>query len=157
MLSEKLSPAGIPRGRIVASARGWIGTPYLHQASLRGVGCDCLGLLRGVWRDLFGAEPEAAPAYSPAWAELDASEPFLAAAHRHLVPVTQAASGSVVLFRWRPGASAKHCAILTGQGRMVHAHDGAGVAEVALLPAWRRRVVGVFDFPQVSEFSEGVD
>ena len=28
----------------------WIGTPYRHQASLKGVGCDCLGLVRGVWR-----------------------------------------------------------------------------------------------------------
>lgn len=31
---------------IVAAARGWIGTPYLHQASLKGVGTDCLGLVR---------------------------------------------------------------------------------------------------------------
>ena len=37
--------------RIVDLARGWIGTPYLHQASCRGIGCDCLGLVRGVWRD----------------------------------------------------------------------------------------------------------
>ena len=33
---------------IVRAARGWIGTPYVHQASVRGAGCDCLGLLRGV-------------------------------------------------------------------------------------------------------------
>ena len=38
----------------VASARGWLGTPYHHQASLKGVGCDCLGLLRGVWREVIG-------------------------------------------------------------------------------------------------------
>jgi NlpC/P60 family putative phage cell wall peptidase len=36
---------------LVTLARGWIGTPYRHQASLKGVGCDCLGLLRGVWRE----------------------------------------------------------------------------------------------------------
>ena len=36
----------------------WIGTPYRHQASLKGVGCDCLGLVRGVWRAVIGAEPE---------------------------------------------------------------------------------------------------
>ena len=33
---------------VIAAARGWIGTPYLHQASLKGVGTDCLGLVRGV-------------------------------------------------------------------------------------------------------------
>ncbi len=53
------------RTRIVAEARAWIGTPYRHQASLQGVGCDCLGLVRGVWRALHGAEPEATPAYTP--------------------------------------------------------------------------------------------
>ena len=32
-----------PHGqRIVAAARGWIGTPYRHQGARKGVGCDCL-------------------------------------------------------------------------------------------------------------------
>jgi len=34
---------------------------------------------------------------------------------------------------------AKHAAILTDVGYMIHAHDGAAVAEVALAPWWRRR------------------
>jgi NlpC/P60 family putative phage cell wall peptidase len=54
---------------IIAAARSWIGTPYRHQASLKGVGCDCLGLLRGVWREVMGAEPEAPPPYAAGWAE----------------------------------------------------------------------------------------
>jgi len=37
---------------VVAAARAWLGTPYRHRASVRGAGCDCLGLLRGVWRAL---------------------------------------------------------------------------------------------------------
>ena len=53
---------------------GWIGTPYRHQASLKGVGCDCLGLVRGVWRAVCGDEPEAVPAYSPDWAEASRRE-----------------------------------------------------------------------------------
>ncbi len=58
--------------RVVAEARLWLGTPYRHQGSLRGIGCDCLGLVRGVWRGLLGDEPEAVPAYTPFWAELEA-------------------------------------------------------------------------------------
>ena len=42
------------RAAIVAEARGWIGTPYRHQASLKGVGADCIGLVRGVWRAFHG-------------------------------------------------------------------------------------------------------
>lgn len=53
------------RAAIVAEARGWIGTPYRHQASLKGVGCDCLGLVRGVWRNCIGDEPETPPPYAP--------------------------------------------------------------------------------------------
>lgn len=141
----------LTRLRVVDAARRWIGTPYQHQASLHGVGCDCLGLLRGVWREIIGEEPEDMPAYSPLWAELDPFEPLLAAAARHLVPQAERRPGSIIFFRWRAGASAKHCGILTSPNRMVHAHDGAGVAEVALASGWARRIVCVFDFPGVTD------
>ena len=60
--------------KIVAQARSWLGTPYHHQARLKGVGCDCLGLLRGLWRALIGPEPESPHAYSPDWAEAKVEE-----------------------------------------------------------------------------------
>jgi len=132
---------------IVAAARRWIGTPYRHQASLCGAGCDCLGLVRGVWREVVGREPEVPGAYSPDWAEAGGSEQLLAAAMRHLRPVAAIAPGRVLLFRWREGLPAKHCAIATGMEAMIHAHDGACVAEVALSPWWRRHLAGIFTFP----------
>lgn len=55
--------------RVACVARGWIGTPYRHQASSKAAGADCLGLLRGVWREIYGDEPEAVPAYTPDWSE----------------------------------------------------------------------------------------
>lgn len=135
--------------RVVVEARAWIGTPYRHQASLIGVGCDCLGLVRGVWRALVGTEPESVPAYAPDWAEAGTGEPLIAAGERHFVPVpvTELAAGDVLVFRWREGAAAKHVGIATAADRMVHAHDGACVCEVTLVPAWRRRIVAVFRFP----------
>ena len=51
--------------RVIAAARGWLGTPYHDQASVKGVGCDCLGLVRGVWRDLYGRRAAAAAALQP--------------------------------------------------------------------------------------------
>lgn len=135
--------------RVVAEARAWIGTPYRHQASLRGVGCDCLGLLRGVWRAVVGAEPEAPPPYAPDWAEAGGADSLLAAARRHLVEVErgETAAGRVLLFRWRAHLPAKHLAIATSDRSMIHAHDGAGVAEVALRPWWGRHLAHVFRFP----------
>jgi NlpC/P60 family putative phage cell wall peptidase len=146
-----MTPA-FTRAAIVAEARAWIGTPYRHQASLKGVGCDCLGLVRGVWRAVLGAEPEGVPAYAADWAEASSGEPLAEAALRHLVAIDLAdiAPGDVLLFRWRAGLTAKHAAIATTRERMVHAHDGAAVAEVALAPWWRRRLAYAFQFPGVS-------
>ena len=133
---------------ILTEARSWIGTPYRHQASLKNVGCDCLGLLRGVWRGVMGAEPELPPPYSPDWAEAGA-DTLVTAARKHLVEIelAQVAAGDVLLFRWRETMPAKHCAIATSRDTMVHAHDGACVAEVAFRPWWQRHVAGVFAFP----------
>lgn len=141
----------VTRAAIVAEARAWIGTPYRHQASLKGVGCDCLGLVRGVWRALHGEEPEPVPPYAPDWAQAGEGDPLAEAAARHLVPIEPAeiAAGDVLLFRWRPGLPAKHAGIATAADRMVHAHDGAAVAEVALAPWWRRRLGFAFRFPGV--------
>ena len=142
----------LTRTAIVAEARAWIGTPYRHQGSLQGVGCDCLGLVRGVWRAINGAEPEAVPAYAPDWAEAGGVETLAQAAARHLVPLddpTEFAPGDVILFRWRQNLPAKHAAIVATADTMVHAHDGARVAEVAIAPWWRRRLAYAFRFPGV--------
>jgi NlpC/P60 family putative phage cell wall peptidase len=143
----------ITRAAIVAEARTWIGTPYRHQASLKGIGCDCLGLVRGVWRAVCGAEPEPVPAYAPDWAEASRCEALALAGQRHLVEIelAQFAPGDVLLFRWRNGFVAKHAAIVTASDLMVHAHDGAAVAEVALAPWWRRRLAYAFRFPGVTD------
>jgi NlpC/P60 family putative phage cell wall peptidase len=146
MAGPQMTPA---RAHIIAEARAWIGTPYQHQASLKGVGCDCLGLIRGVWRALYGEEPERAPPYARDWAEVATNEPLAEAGLRHLMPVAANAfaPGDVLLFRWRAGMVAKHAAIVTASDTMIHAHDGAAVAEVALAPWWRRRIAYAFAFP----------
>jgi NlpC/P60 family putative phage cell wall peptidase len=140
--------------RIVAAARGWLGTPYLHQSSAKGAGTDCLGFVRGVWRELHGAEPEVPPAYTPDWSEPAAEEALWRAAARHMAPVPRAAAaaGDVLLFRMRRGGPAKHLAILTdmrgAEPRMIHAYSGRGVVESSLGPSWRRRVAAAFRFPR---------
>jgi NlpC/P60 family putative phage cell wall peptidase len=139
----------LTRAAIVAEARGWIGTRYQHQASLKGVGCDCLGLIRGVWRNCIGEEPEAPPPYAPDWAEAIGEEALADAATRHLDPIAadQFGPGDVLLFRWRDGLIAKHAAITSSLNTMIHAHDGAAVCEVAIAPWWRRRLAFAFRFP----------
>ncbi len=141
------------RSAIVAAARRFLGTPYHHQGALAGAGCDCLGLVRGVWRELYGAEPEAPPPYTPDWGEVGGVEHLLGAARRHMaeVPTGKAQPGDVLLFRLRRGAVAKHIGILSGPATMIHAQSGDAVREVVITPAWRRRVAAAFAFPALED------
>jgi NlpC/P60 family putative phage cell wall peptidase len=148
------------RGLVVAEARAWIGTPYRHQASLKGVGCDCLGLVRGVWRGLFGIEPERVPGYTRDWSEAGGGEALAEAGRRHLVEIDPAAvrPGDVLVFRMRPGGPAKHAGILVEAAslgpagrpraaRFVHAYEGAGVVTTRLTHWWAARLSFAFAFP----------
>lgn len=139
--------------RVVFEARDWIGTPYLHQASVKGAGTDCLGLLRGVWREVLGAEPENVPAYTDDWAEPSHLEVLQRAAERWLLQkaLTDTAAGDVLLFRMREGSIAKHLGIQSTTGAnpsFVHSYTGHGVIESSLSLPWQRRIVARFAFPQ---------
>lgn len=144
------------RSKVLAEVRRWLGTPYRHQASVRDAGADCLGLLRGVWREVVGPEPESLPPYGPDWAEVGGRESLWEAARRWLVeiPVDEALPGDVLLFRMATGVPAKHCAILTddrGHGRMIHAYWGRAVVESWMGDWWRRRLVAAFAWPEPKE------
>lgn len=139
----------ISRHTILVEARDWIGTPYQHQASTKGAGCDCLGLVRGVWRALYGEEPESAPAYTPDWAERHGAETLLDAARRHLTEIDLAAAtpGDVLLFRVDSHSPAKHAAILDEEGRLIHAYWGRAVVRSRFAQWWRARWAAAFSFP----------
>jgi NlpC/P60 family putative phage cell wall peptidase len=166
------------RPDIVSLARAWLGTPYRHQASLKGVGCDCLGLVRGVYAEAYGRPAETPPPYSRDWAEAARRETMIEAAERHLIriDVSSATTGDIVIFRLRTGAMAKHCGILSDapgflldapgirpalahlavgpeersfQTKMIHAMEGAPVSEVHLCPWWQRRIAAAFRFPDL--------
>ncbi len=137
------------RADVVAVARRWIGTPYQHQASCEGAGADCLGLVRGIWREICGKEPTLVPAYTPDWSEAARDERLLAAMGAYFYSVRgEAQIGDVLVFRLR--SVAKHLAVVSARGKIIHAYSGRGVVETPLSPAWGRRIAGVFRFPDRS-------
>jgi NlpC/P60 family putative phage cell wall peptidase len=145
--------SGVVSDQIASAARGWIGTPYRHQSSARGAGCDCLGLIRGLWREVLGAEPELPPAYSRDWDEATGDEALWQAAARHLIakPREAAALGDVMLFRMRSGAVAKHLGVQSARAphpKFIHAYSGHGVVESTLTAPWQRRIVARFQWPE---------
>ncbi|MGC9368716.1 MAG: NlpC/P60 family protein [Paracoccaceae bacterium] len=132
---------------VIAAARGWLGTPYHDQASLKGVGTDCLGLLRGVWREVVGEEPMPVPPYTRSWGEIAPRDRLIEAAEAcmHRAPLQP---GAVLIFRMRPRAVAKHCGIMVEGDRFIHAREGLGVIEEALSGPWRRRIAATFVYPE---------
>ncbi|WP_137135308.1 NlpC/P60 family protein [Rhizobium sp. FKY42] len=142
---------------IVALAESWIGTPYRHQGATKGVACDCIGLIRWVWRELYGCEPPlSVPPYAPDWAERAGEERLLQAALTLFgapVPKAEMQAGDVLLFRWHAGCAAKHAGILADETSFIHAYEQVAVTRSALVPAWRRRIVAVHRFGVVPEKS----
>ena len=136
---------------ILEECRSWIGTPYRHQGSRKGVGCDCLGLVMGVWHAVYGSQPEQPGPYAPDWAEAGGQDRLLSAACRHCRQKERDAmsAGDLLLFRWRPHLPAKHAGILIEPGRFIHAYQGNAVTVSALVPQWRNRLAGVFAFPDI--------
>ncbi|MFL5237579.1 MAG: NlpC/P60 family protein [Rhizomicrobium sp.] len=134
---------------VVNLARSWIGTPYVHQASLKGVGCDCLGLLRGLWRELYGEEPEETPPYSVDWAEATGAETLYMALKRHAreIGLSELAPGDLALFRMASRGPAKHCAVVgtrDGALSLVHARQNKRVSEEPFSAFWRGRLAFAF-------------
>ncbi|WP_209425710.1 peptidase [Pararhodobacter sp. SW119] len=145
----------VDRSEAVARlARDWLGTPYCHRAARKGIGCDCLGLVRGLWQDLHGAAIPPVPFYGAAWDEPDAGETLWRALARQLTELPPSATmrpGQILLFRMRARAAARHVGVLSSAGatpdfRFIHAYERHGVIESPLSLPWRRRVVARFEF-----------
>lgn len=150
MRSTRPAAVRMNREAIVRAARAWLGTPYRHRAATLGAGCDCLGSLRGVWRTLYGTEPLALLNYRADWRDVRHAGELLAAAERLLLPAQgDLQAGQVLPFRLGRTLVPKHCGILVGADRFIHAQEGLGVVEANLTEGWRRRIAGRYEFPEL--------
>lgn len=142
-LSEKT------RQRVVELARDWIGTPYHHQASLKGVGCDCVGLVGGVYRELYG---QSLPTfnYSWDWGDSNGNEDILQVAEQYFEPLPpgEGLPGDVIGIRWNKLRVVKHVMILTENNQAIHAYNKSNITEIPLSKWWQNRVARVFRFPE---------
>jgi NlpC/P60 family putative phage cell wall peptidase len=125
---------------IVAEARRWIGTPWRHQARLRGVGVDCGGLVVGVGQAL-GLPVRDHP---PGYARLPDGVSLRACVERQCTRIPALEPGAILLMRWE--ADPQHLAIVStlpeGFVGMIHAWAGIRrVVEHGLTPEWQARIV----------------
>lgn len=136
------------RQDIVSEALSWVGTEYHHQARRKGIACDCLGLIIGVYEHFHGDLPkDRVPPYTMWWAEELKQETLYQAADEYLdeIKLDEVLPGDVLLFRMKKNNPAKHCGICTRDGWMVHSYSGHGVVETPLLSG----LTYAFRFPRV--------
>lgn len=136
---------------IIAQARTWLGTPFHHQARLKGKGCDCLGLVVGVVDELGlkDASGVALAAYDEVTYSRQPDGAYLTEKLTGLlaeVPVAEARAGDLALFKVRENP--QHLAILTdyeGTLGMIHCFAPARkVVEHRLDDEWKLRMIKVF-------------
>jgi cell wall-associated NlpC family hydrolase len=114
--------------RVVKEAREWVGTPFAWGQSVKGVGCDCKGLVQGVARELGRKEAESFYAtFSSYRPERPIPSALLVEGMAKVFKrVAEPKAGDVLLLKVH-GAPA-HLAIVLDNGRAVHAH-GSGPRE----------------------------
>lgn len=135
------------RDDIIAEAREWIGTPWIHQASCKGAGADCIGLIAGVAAAC--GSPEAARFLStPNWRNYgrNPDPAFMYSVCDDLmnrVPVADMRLADVLVFRC--GKHPMHFGLATYAGKMIHAWLKARmVREHELDAGWRSEIVRVY-------------
>ena len=140
--------------RIVATARGWMGTPWVHQASLKGIGCDCVGLIAGVAGELGLPEAEAwkRDVRYIGYGRLPLPDKLLEACAVYLnaIPVAKAGVGDILLFTFLK--EPMHFGIISAENPqyIIHAYSPVKhVCEHILDGRWSRRVLGAFRFKGV--------
>ena len=134
---------------VVTTARRWLGTPYRHLSAKRGAGCDCLGLICGVWREL-GGETIELPAYRADWRDTRHSDELLDLAERRLIRSSgRPQAGQVLVFEIGRASVPRHCGIAVDEQSFIHAQEGRGVVRTHLSSGWRKRIAATFDFPDL--------
>ena len=136
----------ITRNDILKEALSWEGTKWQHQASLKGVACDCAGFIRGVYTNLTSVKP---PAYDyPATWHLFKQEPRVYNECKHYfdeIPVTEAQPGDILIFHFRENFVAHHLAFLLPNNRIIHADMEAGKVIISEYNAtWKARTMNAF-------------
>lgn len=143
------------RKHLIAEARSWIGTPYHYRAAVKGVGCDCVGLINALRAWCLQDSPIEMPPYKPDFADAGAQESLLAAGAEYLIPIDvgDEMPGDVLAFRWRKRMAVMHVGVLVDHDRVIHSRRGAGVCEVSVQP-WKDagNLAAAFSFPGVDSW-----
>lgn len=151
MCQEKTkSSLYLMRKELLAEAKSWVGTPYLHQACVKGVGVDCVNLIIAVGAatgllNLTKADLKAFSGYS----RLPNPDHMGYYIRKHLLPADFQV-GNIVWIQWRENLP-MHLAIIgehDSEPTLIHAYgDVRKVVEHKLTKEWHDKIVSFWGYP----------
>ena len=133
------------RDLVVKEAYSWIGTPYRHQAMLKGVGVDCALILLAVFREAGLIKDIEMPDYHVQWHLHRGEEKYNKLISQYLKPTTDPKPGDVGLFRF--GRLVSHSVIVVDYPLVIHSAAESGVIlDNANDGSFRDRLYGFYTF-----------
>ncbi len=140
----------IVRERIVEEALTWEGTPYHHQAKLKGVGVDCAMLVVGIAQQI-GALPKDIniKVYSPEWHLHNKEEMMCDLIESYHCELTdELLPGNILTFKY--GRVQSHLGILLNDNQFIHARVDIGKVVINELgEEFLKRLGRIYTFPGI--------
>lgn len=133
---------------IVVCARGWIDTPFIHQAQRKGEGCDCKGLIVGVADELGMPEAKTIAAAIRVYPTHFKGRQMHDGLRESLTRVTEPQPGDVLAILMGRDPFPRHLAILSYDGQIIHTYGG-GVGRVCEVPLGHWRVHSAWTWPSL--------
>lgn len=113
------------RDAVIAEALTWQGTPYHHMARLKGIGCDCLTYLAGVFENCGLIDHIEIPFYPMDWALHRDAERYFDGLLKYTCPVETPQPGDIAL--WKFGRCYSHGAIVITWPKIINSELKSGV------------------------------
>lgn len=134
--------------RLIACARTWLGTPYRHQASVKGLGADCVGFLKSAAVEADVITPALAASLPTDYSRQPAGGELRRLMGELLIPVQShdLRPGDLLLIRF--AREDQHVAMLTvvePEPYVIHC-GRQGVVEHRLDSVWTSRVTRAYRF-----------
>lgn len=113
------------RQAVIDEAMTWLGTPYHHNARIKGVGVDCAQLPAAIYHAV-GLIPHLEPEYSPQWMMHRDEEKYLEWVRPYAHEITREEVKAGDLIVWKFGRTYSHSAIVIDRPTIIHAVNRDG-------------------------------
>jgi cell wall-associated NlpC family hydrolase len=140
----------VSRPAIVAEAKTWLGTPFVHQGRQKGVGVDCIGLTIGVAMALGIVDATQNRQFPTDYRRQPDPKRMRALLEAHMVSCWPPQIGDWLWLAPESGQQALHMVMVASEQSIIHAYEFDGfVVEHPVLDTGLRLTKGAYSYKAV--------